>query len=559
MTQIVVPNRKRLARPIPKWVYGIGVFVVAGLILTFLLLGKSSGFGSSSPTSFNTVPVKRGVFESRIVVRGDLQAVENIDIVCQVEGANTITELAPEGSFVKKGDILVVLDSSAIRQRLEDALIEWQRAKADVTTAEEMLEIQKSQNAANLEAAEVALQLAQIEMTKYVEGVYPGQLADAKMALEKAETGLKTKQEDLAQTRSLFAKGFVTATEVKTKELDVAAAQRDVSKAKSDMDLLVTYTHQSELANLKNTLAQAEQKLERTKRENSANLSQRVADLAAKRSQLEVIERRVAHLRQQVEYCTIRAPADGLVVYRNENNRDNVQIQEGATVRERQVLMRLPDTSRMKVTLKVNESLISGLEVGQTATVKLNSIPTPLIGSVSKISPIADSVDRWSNPDRRDYPVDVILDETPPGLKPGMTAQVSILTRRIEDAIYIPVGALYSAGNQRYAFVVQDNSFNPVSVEIGSVNETDVQILTGLQPGQNVLLLQAGQGKTLLEQAGIKVVPAAPTEPGKPVRRNGSDTGPSTNRKSSPTNGNDQPAGSSPSAKESGQLPPKAS
>lgn len=556
MTQIAVSNRKRLVRQIPKWVYGLGGLLAIGVVVALFLTGKTPGLGSSSPVTLNTVPVKRGVFESRVVVRGDLQAVENIDIVCQVEGATTITELAPEGSFAKKGDILVVLDSSAIRQRLEDALIEWQRAKADVTTAEEMLEIQKSQNAANLEAAEVALQLAQIEMTKYVEGVYPGQLADARMALEKAETGLKTKQDDLAQTRSLFAKGFVTATEVKTKELDVAAAQRDVSKAKSDMDLLVTYTHQSELANLKNTLAQAEQKLERTKRENSANLSQRAADLAAKRSQLEVIERRVANLRQQVEYCTIRAPADGLVVYRNEGNRDTVQIQEGATVRERQVLMRLPDTSRMKVALKVNESLISGLEVGQTATVKLNSIPTPLMGTVTRISPIADSVDRWSNPDRRDYPVDVVLDETPQGLKPGMTAQVSILTRRIEDAVYIPVGALYSAGTQRYTFIVHDNSITPVPVEIGATNETDVQILTGLQPGQNVLLLQAGQGKTLLEQAGIKIAPMAPAaEPGKRPRRDGTDSSPSVNRKSLPAPTKGQQSGPQQPLTETDQKP----
>ncbi|GIW77335.1 MAG: hypothetical protein KatS3mg104_2398 [Phycisphaerae bacterium] len=126
MTQIAVTNRKRLSRPIPKWVYGIGVFLVFGLVLTLFLIGKPSGFGSSIPTSLTTVPVKKGVFESRVVVRGDLQAVDNIDIVCQVEGASTITELAPEGSFVKKGDILVVLDSSTIRQRLEDTLIEWQ-------------------------------------------------------------------------------------------------------------------------------------------------------------------------------------------------------------------------------------------------------------------------------------------------------------------------------------------------------------------------------------------------------------------------------------------------
>lgn len=530
---------------VPLWVYAIAAIVTLAIIVGIVLVATQSlGLTSAAPAAFKTVPVKQGLFESRVVVRGDLQAVDNIEIVCEVEGSSTITQLAPEGSFAKKGDVLVVLDSSAIRQRLEDALIDWQRQKADVTTAEEMLEIQKSQNSANLEAAEVALQLAQIEMTKYVEGVYPGLLADAKMALEKAETGLKTTQDDLAQTRSLFAKGFVTATEIKTKELEVAAAQRDVTKAKSDMDLLVQYTHKADLATKRNALAQAEQKLERTKRENSANISQKSADLDAKRSQLDVIERRVARLREQVDACTVRAPADGLVVYRNDSGRDSVQIQEGASVRERQTMLRLPDTSRMKVVLKINESQISGLAIGQFATVRLNSIPAPLMGTVAKISPIADSADRWMNPDRRDYPVDVVLDETPKGLKPGMSAQVSILTNRIENAVSIPVGALYTVGNERFAFEVNGETVTPVKVQIGMTNESDVQITSGLEPGKYVMLLESGQGKILLERAGIKI--AAPTESAEPGKRR---------RRGGPEQGNDATAPKPPVETPSGQTP----
>ncbi len=555
MTQIALSSRKRSTRVVPLWVYAIAAIVTLAIIVGIVLVATQSlGLTSAAPAAFKTVPVKQGLFESRVVVRGDLQAVDNIEIVCEVEGSSTITELAPEGSFAKKGDILVVLDSSAIRQRLEDALIDWQRQKADVTTAEEMLEIQKSQNSANLEAAEVALQLAQIEMTKYVEGVYPGLLADANMSLEKAETGLKTAQDDLAQTRSLFAKGFVTATEIKTKELEVAAAQRDVTKAKSDMELLVQYTHKADLATKKNALAQAEQKLERTKRENSANISQKSADLDAKRSQLDVIERRVARYREQVDACTVRAPADGMVVYRNDSSRDSVQIQEGASVRERQTMLRLPDTSRMKVVLKINESQISGLAIGQFATVRLNSIPAPLMGTVAKISPIADSADRWMNPDRRDYPVDVVLDETPKGLKPGMSAQVSILTTRIENAVSIPVGALYTVGNERFAFEVNGETVTPVKVQIGMTNESDVQITSGLEPGKNVMLLESGQGKILLERAGIKIAaPVESAEPGKRRRRGGPEQG---NDATPPKPAVETPSGQTPAAEKPAKPEP---
>ncbi len=501
------------------WAYGVAVLGAIGLASGVTLYVKQPFSSTSGGNTFKTVSVREGPFESRVVVRGDLQAVDNIDIICEVEGATAITELVPEGTFVTKGETLVVLDSSAIRQKLEDSLIEWQRAKADVTTAEEMLEIQKSQNAANLEAADVALQLAQIDLTKYAEGEYPSLLADAKMAVERAETGLKTKQDDLAQTRSLFSKGFVTATEVKTKELDVAAGVRDLTKAKTDLHVLEKYSHQADLASKKNTLAQAEQKLERTKRENAANLSQKTADLSAKRQQLELIERRVARYREQVDKCTIKAPASGLVVYRNDNNRDSVQIQEGATVRERQIMMRLPDTSRMKVVLKINESQISALSLGQMAMVKISSIPNPIDGEVTKISPVADSADRWMNPDRKDYPVDVVLAETPKGLRPGMSAEVSILTNREEVALAMPIGALYSAGQDRYAFVTNGNEPpRPVKVKIGRSNDQDVLITEGLNAGQNVLLLEAGQGKLLLERAGIKVAEAPPAE-GDPNRR----------------------------------------
>src|SRR5205814_7952629 len=100
--------------------------------------------------------------------------------------------------------------SSVIRQKIDDTEIELQKAKSDVETSQQMLEIQKSQNAANLEAAEVNLELSQIALRQYKEGLFPQQLADAKTAVQMAELSLKSKEDDLRNTLALLARGFVT-------------------------------------------------------------------------------------------------------------------------------------------------------------------------------------------------------------------------------------------------------------------------------------------------------------------------------------------------------------
>jgi membrane fusion protein (multidrug efflux system) len=187
-------------------------------------------------------------------------------------------------------------------------------------------------------------------------------------------------------------------------------------------------------------------------------------------------------------------------------------------------MMRLPDTSKMKVVFKANENQVGSIKYGQGATVKLGNSGMLYGGWVSKISPVPDSTNRWMDPDRRDFPIDVTIENTPPGLKPSTTGEVTILIDRAEDATSIPIGALYSAGADRYAFVPDGETARPVKLEIGRVNEQDVEVKSGLTGGQSVVLLEAGQGRVLLEKAGIKVAEqpsqTAPGENKRGGRRN---------------------------------------
>jgi len=490
--------------PVALLVTLVGVWALGGRSRVPLLPGAAQ---------FHRVGL--GDMDVKIVKDGELQAINAIEIQSEVEGQTTIQTLVKEGSSVKKGDVLITLDSAAIRQKIEDTTLELQKAEADLTNAREMREIQISTNNANLEAAEVALQLAQIALKQYEEGTYPQALANAKTELDTARINLKNAEEKLGQTKALQSKGFVTMTQVKDDELAVRNAANNVDKAETALKVLTEYTHQMQLAETQNAVSQAEQKLARTKRENAASLTQKEADVRAKDQALAVMKRRMERLQEQLAACTINAPADGMVVYATSNDRNaQSSLQEGAQVRERQNLLRLPDTSSMKAVLRIPEAQVSRLREGQRAAVTLPFQKEPIGATLTKISVLSDNSQRWWNPDLKEYPVDLVLDQTPPSLKPGMGVQASIFITRLHGVPTVPLTTLYTVGQDTYLFVPRGDELRPTKVKIGATNETHAQVLDGVTPGTDVKILQIGEVQELLARAGITLAQSPSTQPG---------------------------------------------
>src|SRR4029079_7646037 len=87
------------------------------------------------------------------------------------------------------------------------------------------------------------------------------------------------------------------------------------------------------------------------------------------------------------------------------------------------------------------------------ATVQVVGFKKPLGASVSKISVLSDSSQRWWHPDLKEYPVELLLDETPPNCKPGLGCTSEVLLERKPHVVTIPLTSIYSQGNQSFAFV----------------------------------------------------------------------------------------------------------
>ena len=461
----------------------------------------------------------------RLTKDGELQAINFVDVINKVEGLNTVQELVKEGTYVHKGDKLVVLDSSNIQKAFDTSLLELQEGEATLATAKESKEIQEATNKASLQAAELDLEVAKIELREYTEGVYPQKESEAGTKLRMAEIMLKNKEEDLATTRNLFARGFVTAADLKKAELDVLTVQNDLEKARTDLKVLREFTYLKELATKKSAVAQAEQLFERTKKENAALMSK--ATYVFKNAEQQLTLRKQLHqrLQEQLENCVIRAPADGLVVYSTSGDRDREPLKEGGNVRNQMSLIKLPDTSQMKAVIRVPEGQVTKLRVDENnpmrATVNIVGFRKAIGATLSKISVLADNSQRYWNPDTKEYPAELVLDETPPNCKPGLGAQVEILIERRKQVVAVPLTSLYSQGPQTFVFSRESGRPHPkpVEVRVGATNDTHAELVSGLASGQEVLLLQPGQGRTLLERAGIKLAPTArpgdmPNRPG---------------------------------------------
>jgi HlyD family secretion protein len=187
-------------------------------------------------------------------------------------------------------------------------------------------------------------------------------------------------------------------------------------------------------------------------------------------------------------------------------------IQPGAKVMEQQLVVRLPETTAMKAVARIGEHQAVKLRVDpdkpMRATVRIVGRPEPIGASVTKMSVLSDNQQRWWNPDLKEFPVDCALDATPQGLKPGSSCSVEILVQSLRDVLAVPVGSIYTQGGDSWVFVRDGSRFVPTKVKIGQSNDTHVQVTEGLSAGQQVVMLQVGQGRELL---GLPEETPAPT------------------------------------------------
>lgn len=323
---------------------------------------------------------------------------------------------------------------------------------------------------------------------------------EAKQKLRQLDDTLQTAQKDLGQatttldgTRRLFDKGFVAKTEITRDEISYGSAALKVKSSQTDRALFLSYEFPRVAEEDLTRYAEAVRALDKANHEAISRLAQARARLNSAKGQYQVQSVQRRDLQDQLEKCVVVAKQSGLVVYGgdDQNNYGNQEpIREGATVRERQTIITIPDLHCMSVSVKIHESYIKKIKTGQKARITVDAYPEQrLTGVVTNVGVLPDSQNRWLNPDLKVYLTTVAIDGTNTWLKPGMSAKVEILVDHLDDVIGVPVQSVVAGNGRQLCFVAgKFNKPERREVEVGDFNDEFIEVKKGLKEGECVLL-----------------------------------------------------------------------
>ncbi len=436
---------------------GIGAPIVVLAGATFFFKG---GLQKIDLPDVVTQKVVRKDFVLTVSEKGELEAMNSVEIRCEVKAKNTagtsILRIVEEGAHVERGDFLVEFDSSALEAEKTQQQIVVNTAKAL------MIQSKNSYDTAN------------ITKTEYLEGTFLQEQQAIEGEVFVAEENLRRAQEYLQYSKQLAAKGYVTPLQLEADQFAVEKFQKELETTRTKLDVLQRFTKQKMIIQLESDIVTAEAKWKAD--ESSYLLEQSKLD--------EILD--------QIAKCVVTAPTAGQVKYAHRfggrGGEEDFIIEEGAVLRELQPVIRLPDPTRMQVKININEAVVDLVEPRMATAVRIVGLQdTDLPGTVIKINQYSEPTS-WRTGDIKEYATYVRIDKNDPRLRSGMTAEVTIECERIPDVLQVPVQAVYAHGDKYYCFL--NAATGPVAqeVHIGPTNDKFAVIESGLDEDMSVIM-----------------------------------------------------------------------
>lgn len=468
--------------------------------------------------------------------------------------ASTIKSVIDNGSIVEAGQLLVELDDSGLQDQLQNEKIALEKAKSEWIQAKQGYLIQESQNESDIATAKVKLDLAALALEQYKDGDFLQSKRDIEGRHLMARSDLEMWEERAAWSDRMSRPGrrYVTAAQADSDKARLVSAGIALKRVEEEKRVLEEYTARIKLKQLDSDIEEAKRALDRIQKQAIANLATKEADRSAKYSTYLQEVTKVRDLEEEIRKCTLRAPQAGLVVYyipeqtRSGSGTQQAIVAQGEPVREGQKLMSIPNLSNMVVNTRVHEAMISKVrgdkmartgfsdavgvalrfssanplsvmatdlaynearmefsernkayeqvltERGQPATIRIDSLPGRVFrGHVKTVATVASQQD-WMSSDVKVYQTMVSIDEIVEEVRPGMSAEVTILTdAKAENVLAIPVEAVIGGselGRKRECYVKTSDGPKKRDIILGMSNDTKAEVLSGLEEGDEVVL-----------------------------------------------------------------------
>lgn len=481
---------------------GRGWMIIAAVtivvLVTFAAVTLRGGNGSGGAAQQATYVVAEGPLTISIYATGSLRSAQSITLRNETEQRTTIVEIIEEGTMVEEGDLVVELDAGDLEDDKLRQEIQFEQARADLVQAEQALEVARQQAQADIDAAEVALRLADLDLNMFLEGELEQDLREAQRSIDLAEADRTQARQRLEGAQRLFDAGYLTETEFMQRQITFQRAQLDLDMAEGRYQLLERYTAERTEEQLRSDLRQKEFELTRVEHSAESSIVEAESRLQSRKLSFEREQERLERLTRQIAACKVYAPVSGMVVHATSGGgrRGNQEpLAQGIEVTPRQDLVRLPTADRMIADVKIQEAMLQGLrdrmrsESGLPVHITTDAYPDRVFrGRVRRIAVTPDAQSWWSNPDLRVYNTEVEIIDDSSDLWEGMGCSAEIIVAELESARYVPLQAVTRVGGQRVVYVPTPQGPQARPVETGLDNNRMIQLVSGVEPGDLVLL-----------------------------------------------------------------------
>ena len=462
---------------------------------------RLSSSGSASAAT-RTATVQRGVVTTSVSASGSVASAG--DVAANFQTSGTLTALlVKQGQHVTKGQVLARVDSLSARQTVQEAQAGLATAQGRLQQTLNPLNAQeKAQLAVSDAAAAQSVQSATVSLSDTK--------AQNAQNLSQAESAVTRAQQQLASDKAQLA-----TDKQSTAASAESAVSQDEDKISSDQTAVQTAVANVAATKLKNTqsLHSAQNQLAQAKMQQQTNAAGNAVktappqpgDLAAARAAVLQAQIALAQARKALRETTLRAPISGVVATvdgsvgdavsggggngssssdSSSSSSSSASSSNGSSSSSSSSLITITGRNKLQVVAGFSEGDAASIKLGEPATATISALPGVTLGA--KVIAIDSTATTVSNVVT--YNVTFALTGGNAKLKPGMTADVEVITAERDNALHVPTSAVTGSGANARVTVLRNGQQVSTPVVAGLQGDDATEITSGLQAGDTIVL-----------------------------------------------------------------------
>lgn len=447
----------------------------------------------SDPTQVvDVISVQPQLVSETLEITGEVTTSLDAEVGAKHSG-KLVAVYVKDGDAVTAGQVIATQDTSNEQAQLQQAMAALQAASSQLSQAIANAKIGPSKSAAAVRTAEAQLRSAQATLAKVKAGARSEERIQTQWQVKQAKENLDTAKKDLDRKQTLADEGAIPRNQLDLAQNAYMTALSQYNAALQNQAMQVVGARPEDIAVAVEGVASANAQLKQARDQQKLDVLFQDQVNSAKAT-VEGARAQVAIARQALDDAQIKAPFAGRV--------SGKPAQPGQVVGPGTTVARIVALGAAYFEGQVPESEIVKVSPGRPVAVSISAIPGRTFqGHVAAVNPVGTDVGRLFN-------VRVSLDATSPEVKPGMFAKGVITLSTIPNAIMVPMNAVVPYQNHQVVWVLNGASaVKPLQISTGLRKGDDVQIVTGLAPGEKLVV--RGQD-TLTEKSKVRVENSKP-------------------------------------------------